>query len=50
MHVCGAEEDVACELTRGTVLCGSLSRALKHRKSNSKKTVTHEAAATAAEV
>ena len=39
---CFSEDDVACELTTGTVLCGSVSRALKHRKSESRKTATHQ--------
>jgi len=30
---CLSDDDVACELTTGTVLCGSVSRALKNHKS-----------------
>jgi len=43
VYVCGVEEDIACELTTGTVLCGSVSRALKNRRSDSRKTDAHQA-------
>jgi len=36
------EDDVACELTTGSVLCGNLSRALKSRKSDCRKTATQQ--------
>ena len=45
--VWGSEEDVACELTTGTVLCGSVSQALRSRRSDSKKTASHQTAAAA---
>lgn len=45
-----SEDDVACELTTGTVLCGSVSRALKSRKSNNRKTAAHQAAAADSQV
>ena len=37
-----SDDDVACELTTGTVLCGSVSRALKHRKPDSSKTSSNQ--------
>jgi len=44
-YVCWSEEDMACQLTKGGVLCGSASRALKSRMSDSGKAASGHASA-----